>query len=112
MSVANDPFYTNRLYELLSNHSNNSDGILQEVNGILHEQPGLAELTHPIEGSYFHILCRNTNEQDHNIAYRIIYALSNAGANPNITNENGNTPLHEALMRDFIEIGLDFIQVN
>jgi len=48
----------------------------------------------------------------HSIAYRIVYALSNAGANPNIPNENGNTPLHEALMRDFTDIGLDFIQVK
>ncbi len=48
----------------------------------------------------------------HSVAYRIVYALSNAGANPNIPNENGNTPLHEALIRDFIDIGLDFIQVE
>jgi hypothetical protein len=63
MSLEKDPFYTNRLYELLSNHSNYSDDILQEINGILHEEPGLAGLSHPIEGSYFHILCRNSNEQ-------------------------------------------------
>ena len=42
----------------------------------------------------------------------MIYALSNAGANPNITDEKGNTPLHEALIRDFVEIGLDLIQVE
>ena len=46
------------------------------------------------------------------IAHRMIYALSNAGANPNVTNEKGNTPLHEALLQDLIEIKLDIIQVN
>jgi len=46
------------------------------------------------------------------IAYRMIYALSNAGANPNVVDENGNTSLHAALTRDFIDIGLDFIQVK
>ena len=46
------------------------------------------------------------------IAYRLIYELSNAGANPNITNENGNTPLHEALMRDFNDVGVNLIQVE
>ena len=40
----------------------------------------------------------------------MIYALSNAGANPNVIDEHGNTPLHQALSRDFIEIGLDLIQ--
>ncbi len=45
------------------------------------------------------------------VAYRMIYALSNAGADPNITNEKGNTPLHEALIRGFDDIGLDLIQV-
>jgi ankyrin repeat protein len=42
----------------------------------------------------------------------VIYALSNAGADPNITDEKGNTPLHEALIRGFVDIGLDFIQVE
>jgi ankyrin repeat protein len=37
--------------------------------------------------------------------------LSNAGADPNITDEKGNTPLHEALMRDFADVGLNLIQV-
>jgi ankyrin repeat protein len=45
-------------------------------------------------------------------AYRMIYALSNSGADPNITDENGNTPLHEALIRGFVDIGLDLIQVD
>lgn len=48
----------------------------------------------------------------YSIAYRLIYALSNAGADPNITNEHGNTPLHEALMRDFVDIGLNVILVK
>ena len=46
------------------------------------------------------------------VAYRMIYALSNAGADPNITDENGNTPLHEALIQDFHDIGLNIIQVE
>lgn len=42
----------------------------------------------------------------------MIYALSNAGADPNITDENGNTPLHTALIRGFGDTGLDLIQVK
>ncbi len=45
------------------------------------------------------------------IAYRMIYALSNAGADPNITDGNGNTLLHQALIRGFVDTGLDLIQV-
>lgn len=45
------------------------------------------------------------------ISYRMIHVLSNAGANPNITDEMGNTPLHTALMRDFVDVGLDLVQV-
>ena len=41
----------------------------------------------------------------------MIYALSNAGANPNVTDGKGNTPLHEALIRGFADVGLDLIQV-
>ncbi|CAF4218601.1 unnamed protein product, partial [Rotaria sordida] len=44
------------------------------------------------------------------VAYRMIYALSNAGANPNVTDEKGNTPLHEVLIRGFVDIGLDLVQ--
>jgi len=46
------------------------------------------------------------------IAYRMIYALSNAGADPNIIDEKGNTPLHEALIRGFMDNELDLIQVK
>ncbi|CAF0982468.1 unnamed protein product [Rotaria sordida] len=109
MSVTSDPFYNNRLYHLLTQRSINSKDLLQELNSILHEQPELAGLCHPIEGSYFHIICRNSNEQE-NVAYRMIYALSNAGANPNVTDEKGNTPLHEVLIRGFVDIGLDLVQ--
>ena len=45
------------------------------------------------------------------IAHRIVYALSNAGANPNMTDGRGNTPLHVALARDFVDVGLDLVQV-
>ena len=42
----------------------------------------------------------------------MIYALSNAGANPNLTDGKGNTPLHEALRRDPNDIQMDLIQVR
>ena len=64
MSVKTDPFHTNRLYELLTNQSSYSEEILQEVNAVLHEQPELARRSHSIEGSYFHIVCRNSSEQE------------------------------------------------
>ncbi|CAF1511792.1 unnamed protein product, partial [Rotaria sordida] len=57
-------FYNNRLYHLLTQRSINSKDLLQELNSILHEQPELAGLCHPIEGSYFHIICRNSSEQE------------------------------------------------
>jgi hypothetical protein len=41
----------------------------------------------------------------------MIYALSNAGADPNVTDGKGNTPLHEVLMRDSANSELDLIQV-
>ncbi|CAF4746243.1 unnamed protein product [Rotaria sp. Silwood1] len=109
MSGTSDPFCNNRLYQLLTQRSIYSKDVLQELNSILHEQPELARLCHPIEGSYFHIICRNSSEQE-NVAHRMIYALSNAGANPNITDGKGNTPLHEVLIRGFVDIGLDLVQ--
>ncbi len=48
----------------------------------------------------------------YSIAHRMIYSLSNAGGNPNITDGKGNTPLHEVLMRGFVNIGLDLVQVS
>ncbi len=47
----------------------------------------------------------------YSISFRIIYALSNAGADPNVTNGKGNTPLHEALSRGLTDCGFDLIQV-
>jgi hypothetical protein len=64
MSGKSDPFYNNRLYQLLVNNSVYSKELLQEVNTILHEEPELAGLYHPTEGSYFHVICRNSNEQE------------------------------------------------
>jgi len=64
MSKNNDPFYDNPLYQLLVNQSTYSNEVLQEFNSILHSQPDLAGLYHSIEGSYFHIICRNANEQE------------------------------------------------
>ena len=64
MPVTSDPFYNNRLYRLLTDHKVYSSSLLQELHLILHEEPELAGLRHPIEGSYFHIICRNFNEQE------------------------------------------------
>ena len=64
MSISSDQFHTNPLYELLANQTNYSEELLDEVTTILHEQPELAQLTHPIEGSYFHLVCRNSNDQE------------------------------------------------
>ncbi|CAF3948332.1 unnamed protein product [Adineta steineri] len=102
-------FYDNHLYQLLTKQSIYTNNILQELNSILHAEPDLAALCHPIEGSYFHVICRNSDEQE-NISYRMIYALSNAGADPNVVDEKGNTPLHEALIRGFHDTGFDLIQ--
>ncbi|UJR25710.1 hypothetical protein I4U23_007061 [Adineta vaga] len=109
MSKKDESFYDNELYHLLTNKTSYSAEVLRELNSILHKQPELATLFHPIEGSYLHIICRHFNEQE-NVAYRMIYALSNAGANPNVTNEKGNTPLHEALIRGYLDMGFDLIQ--
>ncbi|CAF2886304.1 unnamed protein product [Rotaria sp. Silwood2] len=109
MSLKDDPFYNNRLYKLLSNRIIYSNELLQRLNSLLHQEPNLATFSHPKEGSYFHIICRNSNGQE-NIAFRMIYALSNAGANPNLTNAKGNTPLHEVLIRGSVNHGFNLIQ--
>ncbi|CAF1228345.1 unnamed protein product [Adineta steineri] len=95
-----DRLYKNRLYKILSNQSNYSDTTLQELNSLLHEQPDLVDFTHPIEGSYYYVTCRNSHSQD-NIGFRMIYALSNAGANPNIIDGLGNAPLREVIIQTF-----------
>ena len=41
----------------------------------------------------------------------MIYALSNGGADPNVTNAKGNTPLHEVLSQGLINDELNIIQV-
>jgi ankyrin repeat protein len=41
----------------------------------------------------------------------MIYALSNAGADPNVPDVKGNTPLHEAFIQGFIDNKYDLIQV-
>lgn len=64
MSDASDQFYNNPLYQVLAKQSNYSADLLKQIHAILHEQPELARLSHPIEGSYFHIVCRNSNEHD------------------------------------------------
>jgi hypothetical protein len=42
----------------------------------------------------------------------MIYALSNSGIDVNIPNQKGNTALHIAYMRGYIEIGFNLIEVN
>ena len=64
MSSKTDRFYNNRLYQLLINRSVYTIETLQELNSILHEEPELARLSHEVEGSYFHVICRNSNEQE------------------------------------------------
>ena len=44
------------------------------------------------------------------IAFRMIYALSNAGADPNVADGEGNTPLHEAFIRGLPHCGFELIQ--
>ena len=57
-------FHDNPLYHLLSKDTVYSDGLLQDLHVVLHEQPELAELHHPTEGSYLHLVCRNSREQE------------------------------------------------
>ena len=57
-------FYDNRLYTLLANGLSYSDELLQQINFLLHEQPDLAEIIHPKQGSLFHTVCRNSNGQE------------------------------------------------
>ena len=64
MPLRNDRFYNNPLYKLLSNQSIYSNELLQQINSLLHQQPDLAEISHRKEGSYFHIICRNSNNQE------------------------------------------------
>ncbi len=45
------------------------------------------------------------------VAFRMIYSLSNAGGDPNITDGKGNTPLHEATIRGLPDCGFDLMQV-
>ncbi|CAF4304865.1 unnamed protein product [Rotaria magnacalcarata] len=87
-----------------------SDELLQQLNTLLHQDSDLATLDHPKKGSYFHILIRNSQQGQEKIAFRMIYALSNAGADPNVTNDKGNTPLHEAIIRHCTDTELDLIQ--
>ncbi len=64
MPSRTDLFYNNRLYKLLSNSKIYSNELLQQLNLLLHEEPELVEYNHPNEGSFFHIICRNSNHQE------------------------------------------------
>jgi hypothetical protein len=64
MPFRTDLFYNNRLYKLLSNPSIYSNELLQQLNFLLHEEPELVEYNHPNDGSFFHIICQNSNRQE------------------------------------------------
>ena len=64
MSIHLNSFSNNAVYHLLSKGKNYSDALLQELHSILHEQPELATLDHPVHGSYFHLICRNSHEEE------------------------------------------------
>ena len=99
------PFYDNRLYKLLANRSTYSHKLLQRVNRLLHVEPELAQRTHENEGSYFHVVVQRFDDSERcTIAFRLVYALSNAGADPNVVNGKGNTPLHEVVTDTSIEL--------
>lgn len=57
-------YHHNPLYELLSKSDDYSDKLLDELHDLLHEQPELAALYDPAEGSYFHLVCRNSHEDE------------------------------------------------
>jgi hypothetical protein len=57
-------FHDNPLYQLLSISTGYVDEHLRDLHGILHEQPELAQLYHPMDGSYVHIICRKTHDDD------------------------------------------------
>ena len=46
------------------------------------------------------------------ISWRMAYALANSGANVNVQDNKGNTPLHLAYMRGYLEVGFKFIEVT
>ena len=45
------------------------------------------------------------------VSWRMVYALSNAGINVNRKNVKGNTVLHIACMRGYVEINNNFFEV-
>lgn len=122
-------FHQNRIFQLIGKCQIYTNEILRELNEILHEQPDLAEMTNVHDGSYFHLVVLFPNDPEKlkiqcflfkmknsflvfrfSVAFRIIYALSNAGGDPNVTNDKGNTPLHELLQRDSTEVNFDVVQ--
>ncbi|CAF0917041.1 unnamed protein product [Adineta ricciae] len=104
-----DRFRSNQLYKLLSTHPLNPDELLQQVNTLLHQQPDLVEMKHPKDGSYLHVVCQNFHQQE-DIASRLIYALANAGADPNVPDGEGNTPLHKVFKQGAAHHSFHLIQ--
>jgi Ankyrin repeats (many copies) len=45
------------------------------------------------------------------VSWRMVYSLSNAGINVNKRNSKGNTALHSACMKGYVDIGFNFIEV-
>lgn len=64
MTERNEPFYNNQLYQLLTKATIHSNEALHELNSILHQQPELASLTHPIDGTYLHVISRRSAEHE------------------------------------------------
>ena len=64
MASKTDPFYRNRLYQLLADERSYSLERLEQLNVLLHEEPEMAEVTHPQQGSYFHLICQHSDEQE------------------------------------------------
>jgi hypothetical protein len=64
MAFKTDPFYRNRLYQLLADERSYSFERLEQLNVLLHEEPELAEVIHPKQGSYFHLICQHSDDEE------------------------------------------------
>lgn len=64
MAFKTDPFYRTRLYQLLADERSYSLERLEQLNALLHEEPEMAEITHPQQGSYFHLICQHSDDRE------------------------------------------------
>lgn len=122
-------FKSNRLHDLMSKKTiDNENEFLTQLHTILHESPELSQLYDENEGSYLHSICQYPNEYDRyttiqnsslfkiirlcfSVTCRMIYALSNAGANVNLTDADGNTALHRIIIDRPNDDHSDIVQV-